>query len=199
MTKVTDTQSNILDHIAEANGEHNCECQKYSIEIWTGEVPEGADPGEYVEYIETGCHQTTTRTFAPGHDAKLKSLMIAAGAQGNAVRRDEGGMANTGDAVTMAGAFGFESQVGAGIARAQARQAERAAKKAAKAAAKADKPAKTPKAPRKAAALVEPVTIKVGRWQYSAIINPADNSAEYTSGSGEAKTVDAGKYQIVTA
>jgi len=194
MTAKTDTETVEQD----VNKFHPCECQKYSIEIWTGEVPEGADPGEYVEYEEIGCIEDTARTFAPGHDAKLKSLMIRAGVAGNAIRRDEGGMAHIGDPVAMAGHFGFEHQVAAGIKRAQAKLAERAARKAARAAAKADKPAKAPKTPRVAKQLVEPVTVKVGRWTYEAIVNPADNSAEYTSANGEVKTAAAGKYQIVT-
>ena len=105
-------------------------------------------------------------------------------------------------ATLMAARFGFEHQVGAGIKKALVRKAERAAKKLAKAEAKANKPAKTAKKSRKVAPLVAPVTIKVGRWTYEgAIINPADNSAEYTSGKGDkatTKTAAEGKYQIVT-
>jgi hypothetical protein len=186
-----------------------CECQKFSIEIWTGEVPEGADPGQYVEYIEIGCQQTTTRTFAPGHDAKLKSLLIQAGTSGHAVRCDEGGVNHIGSAMAQAARYGFEHQVAAGIKKAQAKNAERHAKKtakllaqidrqAAKAAAKREKAGKTePKQNRQVSQLVAPVQIKVGRWTYEAIINPADNSAEYTSANGEVKTADEGKYKLV--
>lgn len=166
-----------------------CACQKFEIENWLGEVPEGADPGDFVEYIGTGCVQSTARTFAPGHDAKLKSLLIQAGARGLGVRY---GSVNS-DAMKVANRFGFGHQVLAGIDKAQARAEERAAKKSAKSA----KPAKQPKAASKP--LVQPVTIKVGRWTYEAIINPADNSAEYTSANGQLRTAEPGKYQLVTA
>ena len=167
-----------------------CECQRYEIEVWTGQVPEGADPGEYVDYIGTGCTQTTRRTFAPGHDARLKSLLIRAGAAGHAVRRDDGGLVSTGTAVQMADHYGFGHQVAAGIGRAQA-----------KAAAKADKKAQpTRRAERAAAArpLMPLVRIKVGRWEYDARLNPADNSAEYTSANGETRVAAENKYTFVT-
>lgn len=188
-----------------------CACQNYEIEIWTGEVPEGADPGEYVEYKGTGCTQTTRRVFAPGHDAKLKGLLIEAGATGAGVR--VGDMVRNAEGV--ANSYGFETQVLSGIKRMQAKMAARAEKKAAKEAKthalaqkvadKANKvvteakAAKAAKRAAKASALVMPVKIKVGRWTYEAIINPADNSAAFTSANGEAKTVDEGKYKLVDA
>jgi len=115
-----------------------CACQAYEIEIWKGEVPEDADPGEYVEYEGTGCTQTTERIFAPGHDAKLKSLLIRAGAAGREVRRDEDGMAVNSSAENVAKKYGFEHQVLAGIRRAQDKVQARAAKKAAVEKARAD-------------------------------------------------------------
>ena len=196
-------------NIADVNENyHPCECQRYEIETWTGEVPDGADPGDYAMYTSTGCGQDTTRTFAPGHDAKLKSLLIQAGADGDTVRRDEGGVYVSTSAMGVAGHYGFEHQVAAGIKRAQAKAEAKANKQMAKAQAKAAKATapKTPKAANRAARaaaakpLVAGTTIKVGRWTYKdAIVNPADNSAEYTSANGETKTAEAGKYQIVAA
>lgn len=212
MTKATKTQTaDLLDAIAEANGEMPCECQRFEIEIWTGDVPEGADPGNYVEYTGTGCQSTTTRTFAPGHDAKLKSLLIQAGMNSDSVRRGDGGLVILGDAVTMAGAYGFETQVASGIQRAIAKRAASYAKKLAKSQARearealkeaaklAKAAAKAADQPVEVAPLIGQVSIKVGRWTYKAIINPADNSAEYTSSNGATKVAEEGKYAIVTA
>ena len=88
----------------------------------------------------TGCTLTTRRTFAPGHDAKLKSLLIQAGVRGWEARygRISGGMLVTTDPISAANRYGFGPQVRLGIERGQ-----RAANaKATRQAAKANKPAK---------------------------------------------------------
>ncbi len=96
--------------------------------------------------LTTGCTATTKRTFAPGHDARLKGFLIRNGAEGNLVR--VGDDVNT-SAQAVANQFGFSGMVADGIAKAQARAI---AKKAPKA-----------KAPKK-------VTAKVGRWFYEGIV-----------------------------
>jgi hypothetical protein len=73
--------------------------------------------------------------FAPGHDAKLKSLLIQAGIAGMEVKQ---GVITT-DAATAARQFGFAPMVADGITRGLAKLAAKAEKAAA------------PKAPRKAA------------------------------------------------
>lgn len=177
MTKTADAAK--LDEVLK---EHACECVRYEIEQWTGEVPEGADPGDFLELHGTGCVQTTTRTFAPGHDAKLKSLLIRAGHEGNGVRRNDGGVASVSDAMHWAEFHGFSHMVAAGIKRAGE-----------KLGAKAAKPAKT-----RTVKKTEPehVTIKVGRWEYLGTVNTQTNEAIFTSTNGEVKTTK--KFSIVT-
>jgi len=156
---------------------HACECSRYQVESWIGEVPEGADPGDYVRYTGTGCDATTARTFAMGHDAKLKSLLIRAGVDGLAVRRDEGGMVVTGDALQMAAAISpaIAAKVEHGIQLA----AEKAARKAER-----EEPAAAPEP--------KPVRIRVRRWVYDALL-AADGSATYTNPNGDVKVIPADK------
>ena len=186
---------------------HACACSKYEIEIWTGEVPEGADPNEYVKYISTDCDAQTTRVFAPGHDAKLKSLLIQAGAGGDGVRTEEGGMASTAEAMHWAEFYGFGHMVRNGIVRETERRAARNAKKAAKAAkpgrGKSAKALTAQKAELAgpapvAAPKVVPVDIKIGRWTYAATVD-ADGVATYADKKGIAKTAAAGTYKIIPA
>lgn len=196
-----------------------CACHAFEIQSWKGEVPEGADPGDYAVYEGTNCTQMTHRTFAPGHDAKLKSLLIKAGAAGLEIVRHEGGMNVYSSAEQVANHFGFGHQVLSGIQRAQAKAEARAEKKAAvdkaradlkngkvtpegNAALKADNRSKKAKAAargKKAAGITQPVTIKVGRWTYEATIDPDTNAAQYTSANGEIKTAAEGKYKLVVA
>lgn len=102
----------------------------------------------------TGCTATTGRTFAPGHDARLKGFLIRAGAEGLMVRL--GDDVNT-SAQAVADAFGFGHMVREGI--------ERAAKKAfAKTLRETVQAAKAShKTPAK-------VSAKVGRWTYEGVI-----------------------------
>jgi len=202
--------------------EHPCACQFYSIE--RGDVPEGADPNEYLTYEDTGCTATTTRVFAPGHDAKLKSLLIKAGVEEASVRCEQGGVASIATADVFAARFDFGHMVLAGIARAGQRLGEKldrqAARKESRAAARAAKVTKRERSKknsvvkghealeafhdgalaqaRKDEGLTSEVTIKVGRWTYTATIDSASNEATFTSANGQTKTVPAGKYSIVT-
>jgi len=193
-----------------------CLCQFIEIETWTGDVPDGGDPNDYVEYIGTGCKgRLTSRTFAPGHDAKLKSLLIRAGAMGAGVRQQLGGLATVGGAQKVADQFGFGHQVAHGIERAlvaaDAKANDKAAKEQAKAEAKAAKKAEADAAkaasleaakPKKAAK-AEPgpvkVRIKVGpRWQYDAVVDTKTGIATYTTAKGEVKTATEDKWSLVT-
>ncbi|WP_328719148.1 hypothetical protein OHT52_06295 [Streptomyces sp. NBC_00247] len=74
----------------------------------------------------TGCVATTTRQFAPGHDAKLKSFLIKAGAGAQEVTRTRDGIVTSGQAATMADGFKFGYMVQAGVARAKDKAAEAA-------------------------------------------------------------------------
>lgn len=104
--------------------------------------------------LTTGCNATTKRTFAPGHDARLKGFLIRNGAEGNLVRVGED--VNT-SAQAVADQFGFGYMVAEGIKKA----AERAFKATLREVAKAGKKShETPKQ----------VTCKVGRWTYEGVI-----------------------------
>ncbi|MEU9187565.1 hypothetical protein AB0D14_24095 [Streptomyces sp. NPDC048484] len=103
----------------------------------------------------TGCAAETKRLFAPGHDAKLKSFLIKAGAEGVEVIRTVDGIASSADAATHAAKFAFGHMVAAGITRAEGKAAEKAERAAARAARKA-----APKTPKK-------LTAKVGRATFT--------------------------------
>ncbi|MET7828501.1 hypothetical protein ABZT23_27955 [Streptomyces sp. NPDC005386] len=131
-----------------------CECSRYSVLV---NVRENGTDGDLVWDAEltTGCTATTKRTFAPGHDAKLKSALIKWGAEGHEVTRDDDGVNTVADASTHAAKFPFGHMVAAGIARAEAKAAEKAERAAARAARKT-----APKTPKK-------VTAKVGRATFT--------------------------------
>lgn len=125
-----------------------CECQYWEVGVELDPLVELEN-----DIITTGCESETPRTFAPGHDAKLKSLLIRAGVNGWEARHGRiTGVLVTTDPGQAADRYGFGAQVRAGIAR-RLRDAERKAKlaagreasRAAKAASKASGGAKTPK------------------------------------------------------
>lgn len=195
-----------------------CQCGWYEIEIWDLDMPEGADPGEYVQYVGTNCTRTTTREFAPGHDARLKSLLIRAGARDYGVAHHSGGVLKVGTAESVADGYGFAHQVVAGIERAKARAEAKVAKKAAKSAAKAQladiaaegkalataalakKAAKKAEADaaRPAAPATSTMQIKVGAHVYEAVVDNATQEATYTTKSGQTKTVAESKWSVAT-
>lgn len=67
------------------------------------------------ETLTTGCVSTTVRTFAPGHDAKLKGFLIRAGRAAQLVRTTDDTVAV--EAVAMAAKYGFAKQVAEGVSR----------------------------------------------------------------------------------
>lgn len=126
-----------------------CECSRYSVLSNVREAENGDLTWD--QELTTGCAATTRRTFAPGHDAKLKSALIRWGAEGHEIRYDDGGMSTTADAATLAAKFPFGHMVAAGIKRAEDKAAAKAERDAARAARKV-----APKKPKV-------VTAKVGR------------------------------------
>lgn len=106
-----------------------CVCSQVAISWSDDSEPEGTD-----------CQAVTKSQFAPGHDAKLKGLLIRAGAVGADIRVQSGGMLQHTSAENVAAEFGFAKQVAAGIAKAREEnegKGEREAAKAAKAEASA--------------------------------------------------------------
>lgn len=160
----------------EAQSERACLCGAFELEI-------GHD-AETMQYADTGCTATTTRDFAPGHDAKLKSLLIRAGVQGHSVRYNQGGVAYISSAEDAAAKLPFGYMILDGIKRGQE-----------KAAAKADKPKRARKAKDTGGTDV-PHRIKVGRWEYDGTVDSKTGVASYTS-KGELKTAAPGKFKIV--
>lgn len=114
-----------------------CECSKF--DALPGDLTEAQiESGDY-ESWDTGCTSTTRNLFAPGHDAKLKSFLIKHEANGNEIRRNEGGVASTTDAAGHASRYEFAHMVVAGVAKAQAKAKAKAEREAARAERKAAK------------------------------------------------------------
>ena len=119
------------------------------------------------------CTATTTRTFAPGHDAKLKGFLIRAGRDGMHVREVGRGVAHDQHPAQIADRFGFGQMVRDGIARK---------------AKKVTIPAKKVTAPAK-------VIGKVGRWTYEGRVTAGGEIFTYTDRQG--RTLMAEKFTIV--
>ena len=116
---------------------------------------------------ETGerlhCGGETLRTFAPGHDARLKGFLIRAGRQGQTVKvlgEDE-----PISPLAAANRYGFGHMVAEGIARPVRKKA---AKKTA------------PK----------PVTAKVGRWTYEGFVSEDGTMFSYQDKQGNHKIAE---------
>jgi hypothetical protein len=116
----------------------------------------------------TACNAETRRTFAPGHDARLKGFLIRAGREGHLIRT-EGGADQL--PAKVAERFGFAHMVREGIAR--------------------------PKATRKTKKVVAPRTVvgKVGRWTYEGTVTTGGGIFTYTDRQG--RTLMAEKFTIV--
>lgn len=78
----------------------------------------------------TDCTAVTVNTFGPGHDAKLKSLLIKAGVAGSTVVRVEGDVHTDMSAVEAADEHGFAAQVQKSVEAKRSRAEEVAARKA---------------------------------------------------------------------
>lgn len=202
----------------------NCECAGWEIGTTT-DRGEGEEPE--VTITTTGCDKQTKRVFAQGHDAKLKSLFIRAGVEGLEVRYGRhAGVLTTTDAETAADRYGFGHQVRKAIiarldklvrgkkaipaaAPSRAEIVDRMVEqvKGSEEGDEIDAPA-IPEAPaeqdawteeekaEQPAPATELVKGKVGRWEYEGTV-AADGAFIYTSGNGEQKVADAGKWSPV--
>ena len=108
------------------------------------------NPDDYDEYT-TGCAGGKTKSrFLPGHDAKLKSLLIKSGIHDWSVRKHLGGGDDQiASAEVFAKDYGFDTQVLAGIVRGKQKLADKAKPK------KATAPATTTAAPALAAVVAD--------------------------------------------
>ncbi|MFE1396771.1 hypothetical protein ACFW53_02390 [Nocardiopsis dassonvillei] len=136
-----------------AKAETPCQCARFS----------NAETGE-----ATGCTKSTTRDFSPGHDAKLKSLAIRAGAAGQRLERLDDGEPVVLDAVKAVEGYGFAHMVQAGIERAARLAEAKAAKAKEKAERAATRAAAKAAAKQEQATADQPETVKakVGRATY---------------------------------
>lgn len=101
-----------------------CECSRYSVLVGLRNDAKGDLTWD--DELTTGCPKTLTgRTFAPGHDAKLKGFLIRVGTDGHEVTDDQG-ISCTAEA--MAGRYGFAHMVREGIENAQLAREEKANK-----------------------------------------------------------------------
>lgn len=166
----------------------NCACQSFEF----GEFDGGNEAA--VSY-DTGCGQTTTRTFAMGHDAKLVGFLVRAELAGEEIRMISGGVA-----IYFPGAVGAAQRVSDALAvkaqaqldAARARVAKKAAREASKAARKS---AKARDAIGEAlVAKTRNAKIKVGRWTYDATIKIETGEATYISAQGVTWTKAQGQY-----
>lgn len=117
------------------------------------------------------CRAATTRTFAPGHDARLKGVLIRAGYQGEQVRTANGELL---DVTGYAARHGFARLVREGIARAYDRAEAAAARKAKRDSEREFRAAlRAARKEAKAAAKATPVAAiaKVGRWEYEGTLS----------------------------
>jgi hypothetical protein len=148
-------------------------------------APATIEPDEsghvYVE-AENICGQETKSKFAPGHDARMAGLVGWAEYVGADVVLIEDGIAKSGQPLDMIAEFGSATLRD-------------------KAAFIAENLAATPKRKTKKKAEKQPherATIKVGRWEYDATIDPETKEATYISrDNGEAITISEGVYKLV--
>lgn len=187
-----------------------CECSKYEILV---NVRENGTNGDLIwdQEIRTGCPGVLTgRTFAPGHDAKLKGYLIRAGLAGYEVTRVEEGMAYSSNAAAAADRYGFGAMVREGIELGREKRDAKIENKKARAKkadarneaeleklpeiAEADKPVAEEDAQPSEPAIVK---AKVGRWTYEGVVDgDGENfSFTYTDNKGETKT--ATKFTLV--
>lgn len=170
-------------------------------------------------YVSCGEH--TAREFAPGHDARLKGLLIRLYVAGKDYTRIVGGQAITVDPLTFAKSRGWDhflleagvrhaTKVTAANERAAKRDARISAQAAAKAAKAADKKPSTkaldelltlPKARASAKAGFHPVRVKIGRWEYDANVVSEDVNSltvSYLDKKGNTVTTEIKRSQVVS-
>ena len=144
--------------------------------------------------IETRCNRSIPgdRTFAQGHDAKLKSLLIEAGVLGVQVGRRIEGVTTWMSVDSAADRFGFSHQVYDGIQAGKAVVSKKRDRESARALRKTEKDIKK----RKQEAAKGQPQIKVGRWKYN-VIEERENVYYYIDGKGNEQQIAKDKAQLV--
>ena len=145
----------------------------------------------------TGCTRATTRTFAPGHDAKLKSLLGQALANGEMVTVTTDGVKAEMSPLEAAGLMGNFGQMVVAVAdKLRAKRDRAAAHKAKLAANRAKREAeKASKKPRAAKKPLIPVQAKVGRWTYEGVVK----GDRFVFANKQGVTVETDKFALIEA
>jgi hypothetical protein len=164
-----------------------CECRAiFAYTVTKGDTPEnltdGDDPAEIVSHVYQSCGSDTTRTFAPGHDAKLKSALIIAHRAGMDYSWTDDGFLNHVDPLAKAIELGWAHFL-----------TDAPAKPARKRSAK-------PKAAKVTKPGFHPVRVKIGRWTYDAAVEAEDVNevtVSYRDGKGNLKTATVKRSQLV--
>lgn len=169
-----------------------CQCRAiFAYNITLGDTPEtlreGDDPAEIVSIVHQSCGELTARTFAPGHDAKLKGVLLRAARSGMDYSYVEGGLLVHADPRTELEVRGWSHLLVDLKPRAKRERKPKAEKAADEA---------TP-----APAGFHPVRVKVGRWVYDGQILQTlaggDVEVEWTTAKGEKVTKVVAPSQIV--
>lgn len=159
----------------------------------TNLVPCACGQSEFIKAdgstYHTNCTQDTKRTFAPGHDARLKGFLIRAAVLGQKVRIGT----KTLHPMEVANSHGFGYQVQAGIDNATSRAANKKTKPAA-----ASKPralASVKALPSKPKTFLEQAaTAKVGRWVKHGMYDHDARTFTYTDAKGNVLTLHPDKF-----
>jgi hypothetical protein len=138
------------------------------------------------------CLATTKRTFAPGHDAKLKGELIRRELVGDVVVLASGEVVSP---TAYASRFGFADMVAAGVRNHLDREQAKAAKKEATAKARIAKTVERKLAKKAGATAPKTVSAKVGRWVYEGTLN--DKGTKFTYLDKKGATQETKKFTLV--
>jgi len=161
-----------------------CECGRFTVVS-----PDGTR-------TKVPCGGITKRTFAPGHDARLKGVLIRAAFAGHKLERVGLAGNEVRDALAWADFFNFGYLVRAGVELAREKAAAKKAKKAAKVAkAEANGEVANPVVEVAAPVIVK---AKVGRWVYEGeVLECGDGSPCFRYTDKQGNTKDAVKFDLI--
>lgn len=168
-----------------------CQCRSVVDYIVTAaDIPE-ANPDEFVDYpvhVSCGTNVSKGKQFAPGHDAKYKSVLIKAFRAGGDFAWRDGSMLHHADPMALAKERGWERF----LTPAKARKARSSLKGKGSKAAKAAQGQAEPDSDQPVAGF-RPCQVKVGRWwkdgNVSAIHADGTVTVVYSDSKGDQKTI----------
>ena len=152
--------------------------------------PDGS--AESYESTTTECQAWTHRTFAMGHDAKLVGYMVRAELDGLEISRTEGGMR-----ITFPGAVAAAATISDKLAEKAQHQLDAAHRREIKKAGRKVSKKAEPVAEVVALPTTREARIKVGRWEYDAVIDIATGQATHARKLGGMRTVERDEYKEI--